>query len=111
MRPLTELNKLGHHPLAQVIEQKGRLAVERPAADGMHQTTDQAGGKRRFKQHRKLTGFNLAPTEAGNGALGGDPADKAGIVEEAGVAAGGVPVVALHGVLFAGNDRAGNVVT
>jgi hypothetical protein len=86
MRPLAELNEFRHHPLAQVVEQEGRFAVERTAAGGMHQAAEQAGGQRRFEQHRKLAGLDLAPTQAGDGALGGGTADLLRIVELAGVA-------------------------
>jgi hypothetical protein len=54
VRPLADIDEVRHHPLAEMVKQEGGFAVERPAAGGMHQAAEQAGGQRRFKQHREI---------------------------------------------------------
>src|SRR6185369_12398488 len=75
VRPFADLDEFGHHLLAEVVEQEGRLAVERAAAGGMDQAAEQPGGERRLEKHRELAGLDLAPAESGDGAFGGDAAD------------------------------------
>ena len=93
-----------------MVEQEGRLAVQGTAADRMHQAAEQAGRERRLEEHGKFARFDASTAQTGHRTLGGNAPDAGGIVKLAGAAPRRVPVVALHGILLAGDHRARDVV-
>ena len=82
--------------LAQRVEQKAALAVQRAAADGLHKAAQQARSQRRLEQHRAFGGGDLARIQARKGTLGGIAAQSRRVGHFVRVAHGGVPGVALH---------------
>ena len=75
----------------------------------MHEAGEQARRERRLEEHGEGAGLHLAPPEACHGTLGRGAADRRRVIELAGAAVRRVPVVALHRILLAGDDRARNV--
>ena len=57
MRILVEVEMRRHHRLAEAVEQKARLAVQRTAAGRLHAGADQPGRQRRLEQHRHFAGL------------------------------------------------------
>jgi hypothetical protein len=71
---------------------------------------EQARRDRSLEQHRSLGGGDLARGEPAHGALAGEPSHARRIGQRAGVAAGLVPVVALHLVVLPRHQRAPDAV-
>jgi hypothetical protein len=96
--------------LAEAVEEEGGAAIEAAAARRVHEVADQRCRQRRLEQHRHLAGPDLARAEAGQRTLRGARADRLGRSKRQRVAGNLVPVVPLHGVVAAGDQRARQVV-
>ena len=66
-----DVDVIGPHLLAQRVDQKTALAVERTAADGLHEVSQQTGGQGGLKQHGALGGGDLARIQPAERTLGG----------------------------------------
>ena len=89
--------------LAQAVEQEGALAVECAAAGGLHKGAQQAGGQRRFEQHRAFGGRDFAGMQAAERPVGCVDADGLRAGQFVGTTLRAEPGVALHLVACAGN--------
>src|SRR4051812_38660441 len=72
--------------------------------------TDEARRDRRFEQDRRLNRGDLARADALHGALARAAADAVRRYEVERIARGLVPIIALHLVAFAGDERAPDAV-
>ena len=95
----------GKHRLAERVEQKAGLAVQRAAAHRLREAAQQAGGQRRLEQHRAFARGDLAALQAAQGAFGGVAAHRLRAGQLGGIAHRAVPVVALHVGALAGDRR------
>ncbi len=97
-----DVDVLGKHRLAQRVEQKAALAVQRAAARGLHIGTEQARRQGRLEQHRAFGGGYLAAAQAAQGALRSITAHGGGRGQLGGAALRAVPGVTLHLAIAAG---------
>ena len=94
------------HGLTDAVQQETRPPIQATAAHRAHPMSDQTRGDARLEQHRHLTGGNLARTQPRDGALASAPAQRLGGLQGVGRAGDAVPVVALHRLVLASNNRA-----
>ena len=69
---------------------------------------DQAGGQLWREEHGVLAGLDVATAESGHGATARFGTNRGGVLQVRAVAAGRVPVVALHAVVVLGDHRTAN---
>ena len=96
--------------LAQRIEQKGRLAIQRPARHGLHERTQQARRQRRLEQHRALARGQPARGQTRQRTFRSILADGFRRGQIGRRALGRIPVVALHMRTRPGDRRGRNEV-
>ena len=109
MRVFVDVDMRRQHGLAQTIDEEARLAVQRAARGGLHESTEQAGGQGRLEKHRHFGSRHTTRLEPGQRPLGGVAADDLGRRQIGSVAHRGVPAVALHVLATTGNRRNGKV--
>ena len=97
------MHAFSRDPLADLVDQKRRLAVQRPAAHGRGQMTEQAGRGFRLEDDRRLLRLHLFGTQPPDGPLGCGSADRRGRFEVVQFTLRRIPVVALHGVVLHGD--------
>ena len=100
----------GKHGLAQRAGQEGVFAVERAAADGLHEVAQQARRQGRLEKHGAFARADFSRAHAAERALGGVAAHGFGAGQAGGVAFGAEPAVALHGIALARDDGDGKAV-
>src|SRR5207248_2796631 len=96
--------------LAQAVEEEARLAIEVAAVHRGDEMADQTDRHRRFEEHRRLAGGDLARTKARGGAARSVAPERTRLGEARRHARARVPVVALHEPFVLGDHRAGEVV-
>ena len=109
-RVFVNVDVLRENRLAQAVEQKRALAVERAAADGLHKAAQQPRRQRRLEQHRAFSRRNLAAFQTRQRAFGGVAAHGFGRGQFGRVAHRAVPRIALHVFALARNRRDRNAV-
>ena len=110
MRLLADLHVFREHRLAQAIHQKSRLAVKAAATYRVYKVADQRRSERCLEQHRHLAGLDLARTQTRQRTSCRVVADFLGRRDIACVTRRRIPVVALHGLVLAGDHRTREVV-
>src|SRR3546814_11607946 len=78
MRRLTQRHCRREHILAETVEQKRGLAIERTTGNGPSEMAPEATREFRRQQHRRVTRVELACPQSRGGTMARGPADQIG---------------------------------
>src|SRR3569623_946017 len=110
MRLFVDAHEGGKHLLAEAVEQKRRFAIEALAAARANELREEAARALGVEDHGRLPRGESPAAEPPHRALARARADLAHGLELLAVTRHRVPVIALHAVTVAGDDRATHAV-